>query len=73
MFPDLKTEEENEEKKQADEKNAMQIEEAPKIVVKTTETVPASLPGNVPTVSGSTVQIVGGKKKIVPKVLATFN
>ena len=73
MFPDLKTEEENEDKKMAEEKGAMQIEEAPKIVVKSPDTVPASVLGSTPSLSGSTVQIIGGKKKIVPKVLATFN
>ena len=80
MFPDYKTEEEEaEERKIAEEKAAantgMQIEEAPKSLVKASETVPGTQPGVVPSAStsGSTVQIIGGKKKIVPKVLATFN
>jgi len=72
MFPDYKTaeEEEAEERKVAEEKaGTMMVEEVPKILIKTPETVPAA----VPSTSGSTIQIVGGKKKIVPKVLATFN
>jgi len=77
MFPDYKTEEEEaEERKTAEEKTAntgMLIEETPKILVKAPETVPVSQPGSVPSASGSTIQIIGGKKKIVPKVLATFN
>jgi len=74
MFPDYKTEEEEaEERKAAEEKAAanpgMMIEEVPKILIKAPETVPAA----VPSTSGSTIQMIGGKKKIVPKVLQTFN